>query len=307
MPTHQDLMRPVLETLANVYPEGLKWDELTLTIAHKMAIPETLLNVQLNSGVRSVFKDRIGWAITYLNKAGCIDKPSRGLNSITSRGFELLKNNPGRIDSNTLKQFDSFLEFIKPAPDAEVGTAFTPPAPIKDNTLADTPPEILINDLFTQHKIQLAKELRTAILAKSPAFFEQLVVDLMVMMGYGGSRQDAALALGKSGDGGVDGVIKEDRLGLNSIYLQAKRYEDVVIGRPDLQKFASAVSDHDATKGVFITTSKFSKEAREYRSKHVNIRLIDGIELTQLMIEYGLGVKTEQTISLQKLDGDYWE
>lgn len=304
LPSHQDLFRPLLEHLKSIHPNTAKWDKLTEVMAIELKMTSEQLSEMIPSGVRTSFKDRVGWALTYLNKAGLTEKPTRGENRITDLGLSVLKEYEGTINVAYLKRFDTFLKFVSIGSSEESVNESSMPNDEKSSM--DVVPTQEILKQLRIHNNQLASELKAKILENSPQFFEQLVVDLMVKMGYGGTHQEAAKALGRSGDGGVDGVIREDRLGLSSIYLQAKRYQDTKIGRPDLQKFASAVSDHDATKGVFITTSSFSQDARDYKNKHVNITLIDGDELVKLMLEFGLGVSTELTVHLQKIDEDYW-
>ena len=228
-----------------------------------------------------------------------IEKASaRGLYRITERGLSVLRRNPDRIDNDLLKEFPEFSGWLNYKKDQPV-------VPGTDNRLEQTPEE----SLETAHqtlRMNLALEVLEKVKTCSPAFFERLVVELLVKMGYGGTREDAGQAVGRSGDGGIDGIIKEDRLGLDVIYLQAKRWENTV-GSPEIQKFAGALQGRRATKGVFITTSDYSKGAREFAGAINNkIILIDGDELADLMIDYNVGVSIFATYETKKIDSDYF-
>ena len=213
----------------------------------------------------------------------------------------MLAEKPDRIDARFLRQFPSFMEFKETKHDESSSiTAATPLAETKES------PEELIDSAYTQLKRALAAELLSRISQAAPIFFERPVVELMLKMGYGGSRQDAGQAIGRSGDGGIDGIINEDRLGLDSIYLQAKRWGNPV-GRPEIQKFAGALAEHRARKGVFITTSSFTTEALASATKHdARIVLIDGEKLATLMIDHGLGVTLEASYEVKRIDSDYF-
>jgi restriction system protein len=252
----------------------------------------------LPSGQQEIFDNRIGWARTYMKKAGLIESPKRGINKITARGLDVLKQKPLKIDVNFLMQFDEFKEFRalkhhKVAEDIE-------------STVNDNTPEESLEIAYERIQSDLAAELIQRLKTCTSSFFERLVVEVIVKMGYGGTRQDAGKAIGKSGDGGIDGIIKEDRLGLDAIYIQAKRWENVV-GRPEIQKFVGALSGHHAKKGLFITTSYFSSDAADYVSRiDAKVVLIDGETLAQLMIEHNVGVSTVNTYEIKKVDSDYF-
>jgi restriction system protein len=258
----------------------------------------------LPSGQQAVFKNRVGWARSYLKKAGLIDTPKRGVFRISDRGIKVLAAKPERIDIKLLEQFPEFLEFrdaTKAAGDNKADALATGSA----SHLAGTPEEA-IETAYLGLRNQLALELLGVVLGCSPTFFEQLVVDLLVGMGYGGSRKDAGERIGQTGDGGIDGIIKEDHLGLDAIFIQAKRWQGTV-GRPEIQKFVGALQGQRARKGVFITTSSFTADAIDYASRiDTKVVLIDGKALSNLMIDYGIGVSATATYVVKRIDSDYF-
>ncbi|MDF2393485.1 restriction endonuclease [Aeromonas sp. 2MA4] len=270
--------------------------------AHYAFTPEQLTQA-LPSGRQTTVRSRVGWAKTYLVKAGLIAQPRRGICLITARGQAALAS--GRpIDNRYLAQFGEFIAFTLASSESSTTSeaAVQPPVMSSQQT-----PQEQIEQALAVLNSSLADELLGEVLALSPRFFEQLVVDLMVAMGYGGSDLAAGQTTRYSSDGGIDGIIKEDKLGLDSIYLQAKRYTDKTVGRPELQAFAGALDLHRARKGVFITSSTFSKDARDYVELiEKRIVLIDGARLTALMIEYGVGVTTRQVLTIKTLDSDYF-
>ncbi len=253
----------------------------------------------LPSGRKTRFYDRIGWAVTYLRKAGVLSSLGRGKFQITQRGLEVLKNSPSRINVEFLEQFEEFVEFRsrRERLDNETST---------DEKLEIQTPEEAIEAAYQNLRQTLADEVLQTVKSCSPSFFERLVIDVLVKMGYGGTRKDAGKAIGKSGDGGIDGIINEDRLGLDVIYIQAKKWENPV-GRPEIQKFAGALQGQRAKKGIFITTSNFTNEAKEFASRIDNkITLIDGETLSQLMIDYNVGINSIVTYELKRIDSDYF-
>lgn len=275
--------------------EGLA-DEFGLTMEERSEL--------LPSGSQAVFNNRVGWARSYLKQAGLLASPKRGYFTITETGRELLAKNPAKIDIAVLKQYPTFIEFRnrnKDKSDSE-----TLEEPLSESELNQTPEDALAS-AYSKLRKALEAELLSSVKEASPSFFERLVVDLLVKMGYGGSRQDAGKALGKSGDEGIDGIIKEDRLGLDVIFIQAKRWEGTV-GRPEIQKFAGALQGQRARKGVFITTSSFTKEAKDYAALiESKIILIDGEQLSRLMVEFNVGVSTVGQYEVKKLDFDYFD
>jgi restriction system protein len=272
-------------------------------LAVKFQVTDDERKELLASGNQAIFDNRVGWAKTYLKKAGLLDSPKRATFIITQAGLDTLKKNPDRIDAKFLRQFPSFLDFqnsSKHDNDSEEEILNVEPN--------EQTPEENLDKAYQRIRKSLASELLNKVVDLSPTFFERLVVELLVKMGYGGSIKDAGKAIGKSGDEGIDGTIKEDKLGLDIIYIQAKRWKPGnVVGRPELHKFVGALAGQGAKKGIFITTSNFTKEALEYTPKNeTKIVLIDGEQLAQLMIDYNLGCTTHQTYEIKKIDSDYF-
>ncbi|RUR73528.1 restriction endonuclease [Nostoc sp. PCC 7120 = FACHB-418] len=256
----------------------------------------------LPSGRQPTFNNRVGWARTYLKKAGLVESTKRGYFRITDRGIDTIKTNPVEINAKILRQFPEFLEFQNYTQQSEESTSNGSGTEINTTRTPEEDVELAIQKLTKE----LASDLLQIIKNSSPAFFEKLVVDLLVKMGYGGTRKDPGKTVGRSGDGGIDGIINEDRLGLDVIYIQAKRWENSV-GRPEIQKFAGALQGFRAKKGVFITTSTFTNEAKDYVSRiDSKIVLIDGEMLTQLMIENNVGVTPFTVYEVKKVDSDYF-
>lgn len=300
IPDYQTLMLPVLKSVAD--GKEHKFREIADSIAKNFGLTEEELGCRLPSGNQSIFDNRVGWAKTYLKKACLIEYKGKGVLKITERGKQVLKDSPQKIDNKFLKQYDEFNEFQnKVNPKEEKQETETD---YKNQT-----PEELIETAFHDFQKSLAEELLDKIRNVSPSFFEKLVVALLVKMGYGGSIKDAGQAIGRTGDEGIDGIIKEDKLGLDVIYIQAKRWkENNVIGRPEIQKFVGALAGQGAKKGVFITASSFTKEALDYKPMNdTKVILIDGMKLANLMIEYNLGVAQLHCYELKKLDNDYFD
>ena len=274
--------------------------EIVRTMAKQFQLSEDELAETLPSQTQPTYVNRIGWAITYLKKAELIVSPSRANFKITDEGKKLVENNVSDLTAKDLKQYEPFLKFIKTS-HKQNDTDHT----IQEET---TPLENIINN-FELLKKEVCDEILQKILEQSPDFFEQLVVDLVVAMGYGGSIEDAGKATKRTGDEGIDGIIKQDRLGLDNIYLQAKRWQrDNVVSRPEIQKFVGALAGQGARKGIFITTSRFSKDALEYKPRNdTSVILIDGQKLVELMYEYNIGVTTEMKFEIKRLDSDYFD
>lgn len=280
-----------------------KYRDLIEKLAVEFQVTDEERKELLASGNQAIFDNRVGWAKTYLKKGGLLDSPKRATFVITELGRQTLAKEPARIDAKYLRQFPSFLEFQNSSRnDNEFEEEITTVA-INEQT-----PEESLDKAYQRIRKALASELLNKVLDLSPAFFERLVVELLVKMGYGGSIKDAGKAMGKSGDEGIDGTIKEDKLGLDIIYIQAKRWKPGnAVGRPELQKFVGALAGQGAKKGIFITTSNFTKEAFEYTPRNeTKIVLIDGEQLAQLMIDYNLGCTPQQTYELKKIDSDYF-
>ena len=283
IPEFQEFMLPLVELSSDGKDHSLK--EAIQEFVIRFGISEEERKELLPSGRQPTLNNRIGWASTYLRKAGLLESPKRGVFRITERGRRVLESKPKRIDRELLETFEEFREFRYQRNQSQ-----SEDEPGTEPHSQDGTPEEQIESSIERLKSSLGQELLATVKGCSPDFFEQLVVDVVVGMGYGGSRQDAGRAVGKSGDGGVDGIIKEDRLGLDIIFLQAKRW-DSVVGRPEVQKFAGALQGYRARKGVFITTSSFSKEAIDYvKLIDSKIVLIDGEMLAQLMIDHNIGV-----------------
>ena len=299
IPDYQTLMLPLLRFYSDKAIHSL--NDAIDALAREFKLTDEDLRVLLPSGRQTTFRNRVGWARTYMSKAGLLAATKRGHSNITESGLAVLADKPTRIDSRFLRQFPSFVQFQEAKHENESSvTALLPLSETKES------PEEQIESAHSQLTRALAGELLARIQTAAPDFFERLVVELLLKMGYGGSRQDAGRAIGRSGDGGIDGIINEDRLGLDSIYLQAKRWENPV-GRPEIQKFAGALAEHRAKKGVFITTSSFTKEALVSATKHdARIVLIDGEKLATLMIDHGLGVTLEATYEVKRIDSDYF-
>lgn len=301
IPSYERMMPVVLAALHDDAPRSLR-QVYDAVCAHYAFTPEQLSQT-LPSGRQTTVRSRVGWAKTYLVKAGLIAQPKRGICLITARGKAALASGQP-IDNRYLAQFGEFVAFSL----ASSESSATPLTVAQQPSIpSQQTPQEQIEQALAALNNSLADELLGEVLALSPRFFEQLVVDLMVAMGYGGSGQEAGQTTRYSSDGGIDGIIKEDKLGLDSIYLQAKRYTDKTVGRPEIQAFAGALDLHRARKGVFITTSGFSREAQEYVGLiEKRIVLIDGARLTALMIEHNVGVSTRQVFAIKALDSDYF-
>ena len=302
MYTHYDLMLPLLRIMQS-HDVTYNLKEAYEALLQELKCSEEERNETMEDG-RNVIFYRLQWAKTYLKKAGLIDYSKRAHFNLSSEGKDLDLRKVEKIDKKYLSRFDTFSEFRKINSKIEKEQKNENTQKDSSNSEELTPPEI-ISQQSKILKDDLKVELLNLIKNNSPQFFERLVVDLLVAMGYGGSHQDAAQAIGKTNDGGIDGVISEDRLGLDKIYIQAKRWENTV-GRPDIQQFKGALADQVAKKGVFITTSSFSKEAIE-SAKKSGIVLIDGEKLTSLMIEFGLGVQIERSFHIYKIDQDRFD
>lgn len=306
VPDYQSLMLPLLEALADGQNHELR--EVRHMLAKRLGLTDGDREELLPSGKQSIYDNRLGWAKTYMDKAELLAVPKRGVYVITKRGREVLASKPAQIDHQLLAQFPEFQDFLdqsrrKPTESAEAnaGKAMEETIPL----LSTTPQEAL-DAAYQQLRRGLEAEVLSSVRAASFRFFERLVVELLVEMGYGGSLKDAGKAIGRSGDDGLDGVIKEDHLGLDAIYVQAKRWQNTV-GRPDVQAFAGSLEGVRGRKGVFITTSSFSGEAKEYVSRiEKKIVLIDGAQLAGLMVDFGIGVSSVNTYEVKRVDTDYF-
>lgn len=300
IPDFQTLMLPLLEFVAD-------GSEFTIAgcrdvLADRYNMTEEERNQRLPSGAANTFYNRLAWAKTYLERAGLLVKVKRGVFKISESGSELLKNPPPKIDTLYLQRFAAFNEFRSKGTETSIDSdAVSLPKEVRAT------PEEALDIAYKNLRDDLAGQLLAQIKASHPSFFEKLVVDLMLKMGYGGPADNAGTVTSYGHDNGIDGVINEDTLGLDVIYLQAKRWENTV-GRPEIQKFVGALHGKRAKKGVFLTTSSFSNEAIEYaRAIDPKVVLIDGTKLSQLMIDFDVGVSTTQTYTLKRIDTDYFE
>jgi len=299
IPDYQAMMLPVMKFVIDGSEHTTK--EVREKTAEMLQLSADELAERLPSGVQTTFENRVGWAMTYLKKSGLLTSPKRGIIQITERGRDVLRENPKIIDNSVLEQFKEYRDFKSLRHDKTVtrdGNGKAQP---------ELTPEEILENSYQDLRNQLANEILERVMQCPPEFFENLVVDLLVGMGYGGSRSDAGQAVGRSGDDGIDGIIKEDRLGLDVVNIQAKRWQNTV-GRPEIQAFVGSLAGNRAKKGVFITTSKFSNDAKDYvRRIEQKVVLIDGEQLAQLMIDYDIGVSKEAQYVIKKIDFDYFE
>ncbi len=297
VPDFQTIMLPLLRCVSDGQEHSIQ--ELLDSLGEEFSLTQEDLDALLPSGKQTIFYNRVGWARTYLTKAGLLEMSRRSYYRITERGRQVLSRNPSRIDMKFLEQFPEYLEFRE----RESGRRKPNETVTEDG---EKTPEEILEDAYEEIRDGLAQELLGLVRRSSPSFFERLVVELLVKMGYGGSRLDAAKAVGRVGDEGIDGIIDEDRLGLDTIYIQAKKWDNVV-GRPEIQKFVGALMGKRAKKGIFITTSSFSSEAVSYVSSiDAKIVLIDGKRLADLMIDYDVGVTPVIAYQLKRIDSDYF-
>ena len=271
------------------------------SLAHLFALTEEEQTKLLPSGQQPIFYNRVGWARTYLKKSGLLRYPRRGYFQITDGGRDVLAEQPERVDMKYLRRFPKYIEFKESTRESMDGTD-------RDEELDDLTPEEALEEAYQKIRDGLKDEILASVMASTPGFFEKLVVELLVSMGYGGSRREAARAVGGSGDEGIDGIIDEDRLGLDTIYIQAKKWkQDSAVGRPEIQRFVGALQGHKAKKGVFITTSRYTQDARDFaKSIDTKVVLIDGDRLAELMIDYSVGVSSQTAYEIKSLDSDYF-
>ena len=304
VPDYQSVMLPLLQ-FAEERKTEISTDDAVEALATSLGLTEEDLKEMLPSGLQRTFVNRIGWATTYMKKANLLESTRRGYYRITPRGRELLRKKPAMINVKILKQYPEFLEFQK-LKGTRSGEKTTTAKESIDGSTA-TPSEAL-ETAYENLRDELIDELLTKLKQSSPSFFERIVVELLVKMGYGGSRADAGKAIGRSGDGGIDGIIKEDKLGLDVVYIQAKRWDNNPVGRPDVMQFAGALQAQKANKGIFIATSRFTEDARGYVSQiGSKIVLIDGERLSHLMVERDVGVSTVSLYPVKKIDADYFD
>jgi restriction system protein len=303
IPDYQSLMLPVL---AAAVAGEIRVPAAAHLIANQLGLTELEREEMLPSGKQRLLHNRIHWAKFYMSKAGLIDSPKRGVFMASAAGKALLDTSPARIDVGTLKRYPAFAGFYNQVGDDAVSQQHNEVASAA--VASEATPEEQIEAAYLVLTNALKVDLLARILEQSPTFFERLIVELLVAMGYGGSHEDAARQLGKSGDGGIDGVIDEDRLGLDRIYVQAKRYAvGSAVGRPEVQGFVGSLVGLGANKGVFVTTSSFSRQASDYATGlQQRVILINGPRLTELMIEFGIGVRGSRLVEVKRLDEDFF-
>jgi restriction system protein len=300
IPDYQTAMLPTLRFLASgaIRRAG----EVREDVAREFDLSDEELRELVPSGRKTLFSDRVSWALTYMKKAGLLETPKRAHYRITARGKALLAESPSRVDLTVLSRYPEFVEW-KDRSDSTRSSGKAAAAPVADSTQT---PEESLDSAYSALRKTIEAELLDQVKGMPPAFFEKLVVQLLVAMGYGGSLKDAGQAVGKSGDGGIDGIIKEDKLGLDVIHIQAKRWQGTV-GRPEIQSFAGSLDGVKAKKGIFITTSTFSPDARAYVEKiEKRIVLIDGERLAVLMFDHNVGVARVASYDVKRLDTDYF-
>lgn len=303
IPSYQELMLPVLTLAAQ---GEMRVPVAAEIIADQLGLSEKDREQMLPSGKQSVLHNRIHWAKFYMSKAGLIDTPRRGLFTASVAGQKVLESNPTKINVEFLRTIPQFSEFYGQGQGSEKTSGDVDASVILSAT--DITPEEHIDAAYDLVANALKGDLLARVLEQSPTFFERLIVELLVAMGYGGSHEDAARQLGKSGDGGIDGIIDEDRLGLDRIYVQAKRYASgTVVGRPEVQGFVGSLVGVGASKGVFVTTSTFSGHAVAYANGlPQRVILIDGARLTELMVEFDVGARVSRTIHIKRIDEDFF-
>jgi restriction system protein len=299
IPDFQSMMRPMLEAQADGQPHSQS--EVRDLVAAALGVSGDDRKVLLPSGKQPTHANRIAWAGTHLAQAGLLERPSRGFTQITDRGRDVLRDHPDRVDLRVLGGFAEYAEFRN----RTGGRSSQPARNPADDDPAGTgaSPDETIKDIIDSSHSAVAAELLSRIIRQPPEFLEHLVLDLLTKMGYGGLAEH----LGGPGDQGLDGLIRLDLLGLDVVYVQAKRYTDKVVGRPDIQGFVGALQGAQASRGIFITTSRFTPDAKAF-AERVNVRLIliDGPELATLMIDHNCGVITQQTFTLKQLDENYF-
>jgi restriction system protein len=305
IPEFQEFMLPLLKLAGDGHVHKIA--EARDALATTLSINQVDRAELLPSGAQSRFDNRVTWARTYLTKAGLLNRIGRGAFKITPRGQTVLASPPTRIDKKFLRTFPEFVHFADDWKSSTTDTPSAPASPTADDVADERTPEETLEASYASLRATLATDLLEKLTKTTPKYFEHVVIDLLVAMGYGGSRADAAQVVGKSGDEGIDGIIKEDKLGLDVVYVQAKRWAGPV-SRPDVQSFAGSLEGQRARKGVFITTSRFTSDAREFvRLIEKKIVLIDGPQLAELMIDHRIGVSTVATYEVRRVDLDYFE
>ncbi|MBI5294205.1 MAG: restriction endonuclease [Chloroflexi bacterium] len=297
VPDFQTIMLPLLQIAGDGQEHS--GHEFIDQLARHFELNDEELNELLPSGKQTRFYNRVGWSRTYLLKSKLLETSRRSFYQITERGKDVLKSNPIRIDMKYLSRFPEYIEFKQKENEKEIKKSAV-------EEVEESTPEEILESAYQEIRDNLAQDVLETVMGCTPAFFERLVVELLVAMGYGGSRREAARAVGQTGDEGIDGIIDEDKLGLDAIYIQAKKWSGSV-GRPEIQKFVGALAGKRARKGIFITTSSFSSDAVKYASDiDTKVILIDGKRLAELMIDYNVGVTEISSYQLKRIDSDYF-
>lgn len=300
IPKYNEMYKEFLLCLSDGEPH--KSSEVKEKVYQLKGITESDRAVLIPAGTQRLVDNRLGWTRTYLKKAGLISTPQRSFVQLTNAGKELVENMPDILNDNFLCRYESFRMFKNPSDSSSAHNS--------ENTSNNESPQDILDRAHKEITKALAEDLLSEIMNKSPDFFERLVVELLQKMGYGGAVDEPGLIVGQTGDEGIDGIIKEDKLGFNMIYIQAKRWDpDRSVGRPEIQKFVGALAGQGASKGLFITTAKFSQQAQDYVKKQhtTKVVLVDGLTLAKLMIDYDLGVSTVSVYPIKKLDTDFFE
>lgn len=301
LPNFYEMYKPLLETLKDEKEYSTK--EYRTRVAELLNLTEEDIERNFKDSNTNIYRTRLSWTCFYLKKAKLIESTKRGVLKITERGLELLATNPNVIDNHTLKNYEEFREFLNPKENnKEVKEE-------KEQNIEEETPQDILEKSFNKINKILQEEVLEEVMRKDPYFFESLVVKLLQKIGYG-TLKNSGKVTKKSNDEGIDGIINQDKLGFDCIYIQAKKWDkDSTVSRPEIQKFVGALAGQGATKGLFITTAKFSDGAREYSQKQhtTKIVLIDGMELAKLMIEYNLGVSVENVYEIKKIDSDFFE
>lgn len=304
VPKYNEFFSPVLRALET--GEIKHVSEIRKFALDYLNVSEEDRKAMLPSNTQRLVDNRVNWSITYLRKANLIERVARGKYKVTNTGLRVLHEKKDHVELKDLYQFDSFRQFINTDTMSEEKKDLSKPSVLED--LQEGTPQDNLNASMEQINKELSANLLSEIMERSPAFFEKMVVQLLLKMGYGSALEDGFVT-GCSGDEGIDGIIREDKLGFSSIYIQAKRWaEDKAIGRPEIQKFVGALAGQGVQKGLFITTGTFTKEARSYVEKQLatKVVLVDGEKLTKLMIEYNLGVSVESVYTIKKIDTDFF-
>lgn len=301
IPKYNEMYKALLETLKDKKEYSTK--DYRNKVAKLMNISDEEREILLDSGGGNKYNTALNWTSVYLKKAKLIESTKRGVLKITERGLELLATNPTTIDNDTLKNYEEFREFLNPKGNTKESKEE------KEQSIEEETPQDILEKSFNKINKILQEEVLEEVMRKDPYFFESLVVKLLQKIGYG-TLKNSGKVTKKSNDEGIDGIINQDKLGFDCIYIQAKKWDkDSTVSRPEIQKFVGALAGQGATKGLFITTAKFSDGAREYSQKQhtTKIVLIDGMELAKLMIEYNLGVSVENVYEIKKIDSDFFE